>query len=140
MFYQILLIFALLMAAGPAAALDPFCDPNDPGVGTPHDPAALYVRPDRNVHFCSSLEPAVLGPVLRCVLEVDGVAYASETNLLPGTEVTLSNPLIEAGVLVAWCEYEVDVAGSPFALVGPSVATVYIPVPEPSAPVFQSSP
>lgn len=138
--YRVLLILLLLMAS-PAAALDPFCDPNDPGAGVPHDMAQPYERPNRDIHFCSSLIPASLGPVFRCVFTVDGVPYASAPDLLPGTEVTISNPGVAAGTMTGRCEYPgVDAAGDPATIVSAPVVIQYVPVPEPGAPVFHSSP
>ena len=78
---------------------------------------------------------------MRCVFTVDGVPYASAPDLLPGTEVILSNPGVAAGTMVGRCEYAgMDTEGNPVMIVGLPVVVEYVPAPEPSAPVFLLSP
>lgn len=132
-----LFAIAFLLGGATASALDPFCDPNDSGAGIPHDPAQLYERPNRDIHFCSSLTPASIGPIFRCVFTVDGVPYASVPDLLPGTEVTISSPGVAAGTMEGRCSYPgVDANGDPATIVSAPMVLQYVPAPEPSAPVF----
>lgn len=139
---HLILVPLLVLLAAPAFGLDAVCDPNDPGY-QPHDTADPYVRPNRDIRFCSSYDASLaeLGPVLRCVATLDGSPYASAPGLEPGQEVTLTNPASGTGSLSVTCEYQgTDDQGQPALIVSQAVTVSYVPAPEPSAPVFLPSP
>ena len=134
------LAFVLLTVAlgRPAFAADPQCVPGDPLFETPFDPATGdYVRPNRDIRFCSSAIPENLTSQadLVCTVVVDGVPYVQATRKQREL-IEFSNPVVAAGEMTATCVLQgIDENGDPTQLASLPAVVDYNPVPEPQAPV-----
>jgi hypothetical protein len=132
-----IVLFALLVA-GTASAIDPVCDPSDPAYVEAFDPATGdYIRPNRDVRFCSSILPENTSSTadLVCTVTVDGNLYAQATRK-QGEEILVSKPDVVAGPLEIVCEIPgVDVNGDPTSIASIPVNAVYNPTPVVEPPV-----
>jgi hypothetical protein len=132
------LILLAVAIAGPAAAADPECDPNDDAYIQPFDPATgSYVRPNRDVRFCSSNVPA--NPTwtgdMVCRVTIDGGPYAL-TTVLQRELVLVSSPSTPGGAMAITCSIpSTDAQGNPIVQVSVAATAVYEPLPVPDAPV-----
>ncbi len=136
-----LLVLTLFMGKA-AYALDPACDPADPGYA-PHV-GTDYVRPDGTVHFCTSLDDPTAGRDIDetkpfdCLLELDGRPYAV-ANVAPGQEVLLivdDEDRVATHQAVLTCTaFMVAIDGSTHLRVSDQAVVTFDPVPVPEAPV-----
>lgn len=132
----------LCLLAPPAFALDPECDPADPG----YDPhvGQEYVRPDGTVHFCTSLDDPAGGrdideaQPMSCLLELDAKPYAF-ANVAPGQEVLLTvddEDRVAIHTMRLTCTaFMIAIDGSTHERTSLANTATFDPVPVPEAPV-----